>query len=167
MTKAPQSEAPMSDDWPLRPYLPADAMILRDLFAGSVEELMQDDYDEDQRLAWVSIAEDGDEFAVRLAEQLTLVVEVEGEHMGFASLKDNSILDMIYVHPHYAGQGIGTALAAAIEKIAKARGAKTISASSSDTAQMFFEERGYVGKQRTTLAIEDELLSTTTMVKSL
>ena len=161
------TQAQLSEDWPLRPYLTADAMILRELFAASVEELMQDDYDEDQRAAWVSIAEDDGEFSERLAEQLTLVVEVEGEHMGFASLKDNSILDMIYVHPHYAGQGIGTALAGAIEKIAKARGAKTISAESSDTAQMFFEERGYVGKQRTTLAVEDELLSMTTMVKTL
>ncbi len=160
------SEATKSKEWPLRPYLPADTMILRDLFAASVEELMQDDYNEDQRAAWVSIAEDGSEFAERLADQLTLVVEVEGEHMGFASLKDNTVLDMIYVHPHYTGQGIGTALAGAIEKIAKARGAKSISVESSDTAQMFFEERGYEATRRTMLPIEDELLSTTTMVKT-
>ena len=156
----------MSEEWPLRPYLPADAIILRDLFAASVEELMQDDYDEDQRAAWVSIAEDGTEFAERLADQLTLVVEVEGEHMGFASLKDNSIVDMIYVHPHYTGQGIGTALADAIEKIAKGRGAKTVSVDTSDTAQMFFEERGYVATQRSMLTLGDEVLSTTTMVKT-
>ena len=103
----------------------------------------------------------------RLAEQLTLVVEVDGEHMGFVSLKDNTIIDMLYVHPHYVGQGIGTALVEAVEKIAKGRGAKTITTDSSDTAQMFFEERGYVGKQRTTLAVEDELLSMTTMIKTL
>jgi putative acetyltransferase len=156
----------MSEEWPLRPFLPADAMILRDLFAGSVEELMQDDYDEDQRAAWVSIAEDEDEFISRLADQVTLVVEVEGEHMGFASLKDNIILDMIYVHPHYTGQGIGTALADAVEKIAKARGAKSISVESSDTAQMFFEERGYEATRRTMLPVDDQLLSTTTMVKT-
>ena len=156
----------MSDEWPLRPYLPADAEILRDLFAASVEELMQDDYDEDQRAAWVSVAEDATEFAERLADQLTLVVEVEGEHMGFASLKDNTVLDMVYVHPHYAGQGIGTALIEALEKIAKSRGAKTISAQSSDTAQMFFEERGYEAAKRTMVTMDDEHISTTTMVKT-
>ncbi|MEQ1578703.1 MAG: GNAT family N-acetyltransferase [Hyphomicrobium sp.] len=157
----------MTEDWPLRPYLAGDVMILRELFAASVEELMQDDYDENQRAAWVSIAEDEVEFQVRLGEQLTLVVEVEGEQMGFVSLKDNSVLDMLYVHPHYVGQGIGTALVEAVEKIAKARGAKSIAVDSSDTAQMFFEERGYSATQRTTLPLEDELLSMTAMVKTL
>lgn len=151
----------------MRPYLAGDVMILRELFAASVEELMQDDYDENQRAAWVSIAEDEVEFQVRLGEQLTLVVEVEGEQMGFVSLKDNSVLDMLYVHPHYVGQGIGTALVEAVEKIAKARGAKSIAVDSSDTAQMFFEERGYSATQRTTLPLEDELLSMTAMVKTL
>ena len=157
----------MSDEWPLRPYLPADAIVLRELFAASVEELMQDDYDEDQRAAWVSVAEDGGVFAERLADQLTLVVEVEGEHMGFGSLKDNTILDMLYVHPHYVGQGIGTALLEALEKIARARGAKTISLESSETAQMYFEERGYEATRRTMLPLGDEMLSMTTMVKTL
>ncbi len=157
----------MSEEWPLRPYLPADAMILRELFAASVEELMQDDYDEDQRAAWVSVAEDEDAFAAALGEQLTLVVEVDGEHMGFASLKDNATVEMLYVHPHYAGQGIGTALADAVEKIAKARGAKQITADSSETAQMFFEARGYVATKRSMLAVEDESVATTTMVKTL
>ncbi len=157
----------MSEEWPLRPYLPADASVLRELFAAGVEELMQDDYDEDQRAAWVSIAEDGVEFAERLADQLTLVVEVEGEHMGFASLKDNIVLDMLYVHPHHVGQGIGTALVEALEKIARSRGAETISLESSETAQMFFEERGYEATRRTTLPLDDQLLSMTTMVKTL
>ena len=157
----------MTDEWPLRPYLPEDAMVLRELFAASVEELMQDDYDEDQRAAWVSIAEDEEQFTERLAGQLTLVVEVEGEHMGFATLKDNTILDMLYVHPHYVGQGIGTALLEALEKISKARGSKLISTESSETAQMFFEERGWAATRRTMLPIEDEMLSMTTMVKPL
>ena len=57
----------MSDDFPLRPFLPADTMALRDLFAQSIEELTAEDYDEDQRLAWISTAEDADAFAKRLA----------------------------------------------------------------------------------------------------
>ena len=43
---------------PLRPFMPADAIGLRELFAASIEELTQDDYDEDQRAAWASLAED-------------------------------------------------------------------------------------------------------------
>ena len=97
--------------YPLRPVLPADTMALRDLFAASIEELTAEDYDDDQRAAWASTAEDAQAFAKRLADALTLVVHVEGEHLGFAALtKDNKTIDMLYVHPFYAGEDIGTAL---------------------------------------------------------
>ena len=48
--------------YPLRPFLPADPLALRELFAASVEELTQEDYDEDQRAAWVAFAEDAEAF---------------------------------------------------------------------------------------------------------
>ena len=154
-------------DYPLRPFLPGDTMALRELFAQSVEELTQDDYDEDQRIAWVSCAEDASAFAQRLAQSLTLVVQVEGEYLGFASLQDNKTIDMLFVHPYYAGQGVGTALVSALEKIAAARGAETISADASETAQEFFERLGYVATQRNSVPIDDQWLSNTTMTKTL
>ena len=97
------------DDFPLRPYLPGDTMALRELFAQSIEELTQDDYDEDQRIAWASAAEDANAFAKRLAQSLTLVVQLDGEYLCFASLRDNKIIDMLFVHPYYASEGVGTA----------------------------------------------------------
>ena len=93
----------MTDDYPLRPFLPADAMVLRDLFAQSIDELTADDYDDDQRLAWVATAEDAAAFRDRLAAALTLVVQLDGEYLGFGSLKDNKTIDMLYVHPDFAG----------------------------------------------------------------
>ena len=42
--------------------MPADTMALRDLFAQSIEELTAEDYNEDQRLAWVTKAEDAQAF---------------------------------------------------------------------------------------------------------
>ena len=69
----------MSDDFPLRPFLPADTMALRDLFAQSIDELTLDDYDAEQRLAWVASAEDAAEFRARLGGMLTLVVHLDGE----------------------------------------------------------------------------------------
>jgi putative acetyltransferase len=157
----------MSDEYPLRPFLPADAMALRDLFAQSIDELTVDDYDEDQRIAWASSAEDAAVFRSRLAEALTLVVQLDGEYLGFGSLKDNKIIDMIYVHPDYSGEGVGTALADALEKIAAGRGAEAISVDASDTAVPFFERRGYVPTQRNSIPLDDQWLSNTTMVKRL
>jgi len=153
--------------YPLRPFLPADTFALRELFAASMEELTQEDYDEDQRAAWVACAEDADAFRERLERATTLVVERDGEPAGFASLKDNTILDMLYVHPYHAGEGIGTALCDALETIAGARGAREISVDASETAVGFFEDRDYVQKQRNSVERYGEWLATTTMVKSL
>jgi putative acetyltransferase len=92
---------------------------------------------------------------------------LEGEPAGFASLKDNTILDMLYVHPYHAGEGIGTALCDAIETIAWGRRARQVSVESSETAVGFFEERGYVQMQRNSVERDGEWLATTTMVKTL
>ena len=158
----------MSDAaYPLRPYLAADAMALRELFAQSIEELTQDDYNEDQRAAWASTALDADTFSKRLSSQVTLVVQAEGAYLGFASLKDNNKLDMLYVHPHHAGEGVGSELADALEKLAAARGMTEITVEASDTAVDFFEGRDYVATSRNLVPIEDEWLSNNTMTKQL
>ncbi|HPG89676.1 MAG TPA: GNAT family N-acetyltransferase [Hyphomicrobium sp.] len=155
------------DDFPLRPFLPGDTVALRELFAQSIEELTQDDYDEDQRAAWASTAEDANAFAQRLAQSLTLVVQVDGEYLGFGSLKDNKTIDMLFVHPYYAGEGVGTALLTALEKIAAARGAESLSVDASDTAQAFFEGHGFAGTLRNSVPRDDQWLSNTTMIKLL
>ena len=157
----------MSDDFPLRPFLPADTMALRDLFAQSIEELTAEDYDEDQRLAWISTAEDADAFAKRLGGMLTLVVQLDGIYLGFTSLKDNKTIDMLYVHPDYAGEGIGTALVDALEKIAAARGTETLTTDASDAAVTFFERLGYIQTSRNSVPIAEQWLSNTTMTKRL
>lgn len=153
--------------YPLRPFLPADTAILREIFAAAIEELTSDDYTEEQRIAWASVAEDGAEFARRLGAMTTIVVEVDGDHLGFASLKDNAVVEMLYVHPHYAGEGIGTALMDALELIARSRGAKALEADVSDTAVPFFEKRGWVKVHRNLIARDEEWLANTYMRKPL
>ena len=62
----------------------------------------------------------------RLGDQLTLIATMNGSPVGFASLANNETIDMLYVHPAAAGQGAGTMLVDALEKLAAARGAKTL-----------------------------------------
>ena len=153
--------------YPLRPFMLADTPALRDLFAQSIEELTADDYTEDQRLAWIARAEDAEAFADRLEAMVTLIVQVDGEYLGFASLKDNAVIDMLYVHPYATGRGVGTSLVDALERLAAARGAEKITVEASDTAQPFFAARGYVPQQHNLIPIDDEWLSNTTMNKAL
>jgi putative acetyltransferase len=151
----------------LRPFLPADAPALAALFRASIEELAADDYDSDQREAWASAADDEKAFAARLAGQLTIVAVLGGAIAGFASLKDNAQFEMLYVRPDVAGQGVGAALADAIEKLATARGTAALTVEASDAARDFFVRRGYVATSRNTVTIAGQWLGRTTMTRAL
>jgi putative acetyltransferase len=151
----------------LRPFLPADAPLVADIFRESIAELTADDYSETQQEAWASVADDADEFARRLGRQLTLVVTMQGSPVGFASLASNNRVDMLYVHPGVAGHGAGAMLADALEKLAAARGTGRLTVDASDTARGFFEKRGYIAQQRNSVSIGDEWLANTTLTKTL
>ncbi|PWE79345.1 GCN5 family acetyltransferase [Bradyrhizobium sp. SUTN9-2] len=150
----------------LRPFLPADVPMLAAIFAASIEELTGDDYSEAQQEAWMAAAED-EEFGKRLASDLTLIATLEGSPVGFASLRGNDHIRMLYVHPAVAGQGIATMLVDALERLAGGRGAKSLSVDASDTAEGFFAKRGYTAQQRNSVTINDEWLANTTMKKTL
>jgi putative acetyltransferase len=151
----------------LRPFLPADAPALAEIFQAAIEELTGDDYSEAQQAAWAAQADDAAAFAARLAQSLTLVATLEGAPVGFASLKGNDRIEMLYVHPDAAGQGVGALLYDALEKLAAARKAARLVADVSDTAEEFFRRRGFQPQRRNSVPVGDEWLATTTMEKRL
>src|SRR6266567_8068352 len=151
----------------VRPFLAEDTPVLAAIFAASIEELTGDDYNEAQQEAWASVADDEDQFGKRLASELTLVATLQDSPVGFASLKGADQIDMLYVHPGAVGQGVGSMLCEALEKLAGGRGAKSLTVDASDNAQGFFLKRGYVPKQRNTVTVNGEWLANTTMQKTL
>jgi len=151
----------------LRPYLPADAPLLVEIFRASITELTADDYSEAQQAAWMAGANDEHAFAAKLAGELILIATVDGAPVGFASLKGGSVIDMLYVHPAVAGRGVGALLCDALEKLAAGRGAEKVTADASDTALGFFQHRGFVAQRRNTVPKNGEWLATTTVMKTL
>jgi putative acetyltransferase len=151
----------------LRPYLAQDLPVLAAIFAASIEMIAAEDYSDGQITAWASQADDEETFGARLADQLTLVATLGRGPVGFASLRDNNHIDMLYVHPGAARQGVATALCDALEKLAAARGTRQITVDASDTAAPLFQRRGYVPLQRNTVALGGEWLGNTTMRKDL
>lgn len=151
----------------LRPYLPADTPVLAAIFVAAIEELTGDDYSEAQQQAWASAADDEAAFGKRLAAQLTLIATLQNSPVGFASLRGADHIDLLYVHPGAAGQGVASMLCEALEKLAGARGAKNLTVDASDNAAEFFQKRGYVGMQRNTVTVNGEWLANTTMQKTL
>jgi putative acetyltransferase len=151
----------------LRPYLGEDTPVLAAIFVASIEELTGDDYSEAQQQAWASAADDEEEFGKRLASELTLVATLQSSPVGFASLKGADHIDLLYVHPSAAGQGVASLLCDALEKLAGGRGAKSLTVDASDNAAEFFVKRGYEAKQRSTISVSGEWLANTTMQKTL
>jgi putative acetyltransferase len=151
----------------LRPFLSEDTPVLAAIFAAAIEELTGEDYSEAQQQAWASVADDEEQFGKRLASELTLIATLRNSPVGFASLKGADHIDMLYVHPSAAGQGIASMLCDALEKLAGARGAKSLKVDASDNAQALFAKRGYVAKQRNTVTLNGEWLANTTMQKNL
>ena len=151
----------------LRPFLPADAPVSREIFRASIVGLTDEDYTPAQQDAWASAADDEAEFGKRLGSQLTLVGTLEGSPVGFVSLAGKDKIDMLYVHPAAAGQGVGAILIDALEKLAGSRGAALLAVDASDSARGFFEKRGYTAQQRNSVLVGGEWLANTTLHKQL
>jgi putative acetyltransferase len=151
----------------LRPYLATDAPMLAVIFTAAVQELTGEDYSEAQQEAWASAADDEAAFGNKLAGQLTLIATLQNSPVGFASLKGADHIDMLYVHPSVAGQGVASMLCDALEKLAGSRGATKLTVDASDNALDFFRKRGYVAQQRNSVTVQGEWLANTTMQKAL
>lgn len=151
----------------LRPYVPADAKRCAEIFCASIEELAAEDYDAYQREAWASTADDEKAFAGRLEGALTLIAVIDGVAAGFGSLKGQDKIDMLYVDPDFAGQGVARTLVDALTKLASARGAKRLSADASDVAKALFESLGFRAEKRNLVRVGEQWLANTTVVKPL
>jgi putative acetyltransferase len=151
----------------MRPFLAEDTALCAEIFRAAIAGLTADDYSESQQQAWAATADDEAAFGQRLAGQLTLIATMGGSPVGFASLAGTDKIDMLFVHPAAAGQGVGAMLIDALEKLAGSRGAPKLSVDASDSALGFFQKRGYVAQQRNTVTAGDEWLANTTMHKQL
>ena len=151
----------------LRPYIPADLPLLAEIRCAAIEELTVEDYDDAQRRAWATAADDDEEFAQSLEKGLTIVALIGGGPVGFVAMQEGGLIDQLYVHPSVARTGVATSLIEAIEKLAAARGVPTLVTDASDTAKPLFEKRGFVAEHRNAIEIDGQYLGNTRMTKTL
>ncbi len=151
----------------LRPMLPADVPVLAAILQAAVEDLAAEDYDEAQRAAWAAVADNEAALGASLRSALTLVATLEGAPVGFVTLRAPDKIDMLYVYPAAARQGIATMLVGAIETLAAGRGAKQLEVDASDTARALFEALGYDPVLRQTVTVGGVWLGNTRMRKVL
>ena len=150
-----------------RPYLRADAERCAAIFRDAIEFSAANDYDDDQRAAWAARADDEAAFGAKLAGELTIVATLDGFVVGFASLKGADQLDMLYVDPAAGRQGVGSALVDALVRLARSRGAKSLTAQASDVARPLFERQKFTAERRSLVQLDDQWLAHTAMTKTL
>lgn len=126
-----------------RAFEPNDAGALAQLFQASVDQLAAPAYGDAARRAWRSAADDEPAFAARLARGSTLVALHEAVPVAFAQLHPVDHVEMLYVAPGYAGQGLAAGLLARIEAAARAGHASSLDADVSLSARRSFERAGF------------------------
>jgi len=152
----------------LRLATSADAVALVNVFSAAIADQAATFYPAAQCEAWAAALTS--ERAVELvSDRTTYVAEVDGtgEVVGFATFVAPDEFDMLYVHPDYLMQGIGTRLAALIEQHAQNCGVHELRATVSDCARLAFESFGFRHERPHTTTVGDQSFSVTLMSKAL
>lgn len=124
----------------LRPYVSADLEELLTLFYETVHTVNARDYAPAQLDAWAGPHTDQERWDRTLREHTSLVVEENGQIIGFGDIDATGYLDRLYVHKDWQRRGVGRALCDALEG---AVAAPVLTTHASVTARPFFEARGY------------------------
>jgi len=144
-----------------------DAEVCFEIFQKAVMELTRDDYTLAQRIAWAGESMDRDRWLNRMSENKVFLAKKDDTILGFAELKENMLIDMMYVLPGHARHGVGESLLKAVEHEVRQQDEDRISAYISRSARPFFEKRGFTVSWENQIERSGELLTNFLMVKDL
>jgi putative acetyltransferase len=133
----------MNEDYKIRRARPDDAGAICDLHRASVLGIC------DGRTpagTLIILAESASPERIRTAMReagvTVFLAETGGRAAGFSAVMDDAVSG-VYVHPDYAGLGIGSALLAAAEKEAARRGVQVLRLHATLNSIRFYEKQGY------------------------
>jgi putative acetyltransferase len=130
----------------------ADARAFLEVHHAAVRGLAAKDYPQQVIDDWapLPITEDDVRHLLKNPDnELRLVAELDGAIAGIGALVlANSELRACYVAPQAVRQGVGSALVANIERIARENGLTCLCVDSSLTAEPFYRALGYVVRER-------------------
>lgn len=120
-----------------------DLAAIQKLFVETIETVCSNDYSQEQIAVWASSVENKKRWTEKLMKQYFLIAEIDNKIVGFASLENNTYLDLMYVHKNYQRQGVANKLYIEIEAKAIEQGATLLTSDVSITARSFFEKKGF------------------------
>lgn len=146
----------------LRPFRPEDGPAAARLFWETVLTVNRADYGESACRAWAAGADDEAAWTASFAGRGAFAAEEAGELLGFGDVRADGLLDRLFVRADRQGQGVGTALLAALEASAPVSALRT---EASLTAEPFFRARGWTVEKRQTVQRRGETLANARMTK--
>ena len=119
-----------------------EAAELAEIFHRAVQAAER--YSKAQRDAWSPDCPEAARWAARLHGLTTLVAERAGKPIGFMALREDGYLDLAFVDPDFARQGVGRVLLDGILTEARGLGLRRLWTEASLVARPFFEGQGWV-----------------------
>ena len=127
----------------LRRANPSDLASVLELFTTTIEKVCSKDYSAEQIKVWQASADNHERWLAKITRDEFWVAETGKFISGFASLKNNSYIDLMYVHNDFLHQGIATRLLKKMTDLASQRLIRKITSDVSITAKPFFEKHGF------------------------
>lgn len=128
----------------IRPFEPADADTLADLFHASVRQVGIRHYSPEQVAAWSPARPDPARYVDRTRGRTVLVaVDEHGAVAGYGDLEPDGHIDHLYCRPDRVGTGVGSTLYAGLEAAADQAGMPALFVEASEGARGFFARQGF------------------------
>lgn len=132
----------------IRPFRPEDGPAAARLFRATILAVNRNDYGEAACRAWAAGADDEAAWTASFAGHAAFAAEEDGALLGFGDVRPDGYVDRLFVHASRQGEGIGTALLAAL---VRAAGVRRLCTEASLTARPFFLARGWRVVRRQTV----------------
>jgi GNAT superfamily N-acetyltransferase len=157
-----------------RPSLPGDALAMLGVHHAAVQAVDRRHYSDDVLAAWSPPpdASRRDWLADLIGRDSTLctvAVSADEAIVGFCiALPEHALLKALYVHPGFAGQGIGQCLLGEMEARCRALGLEALELNASHNAAAFYRRCGYEARGPIAQPLTDTVsMEATRMVKRL
>ena len=149
----------------IRKFRKGEEKELWKLFYDTVHNVNIRDYDENQIAAWAPEDIDINVVIQKFRKIDPFVVIKEEKIIGYADIQPDGYIDHFYCHHEFQGQGVGSALFAALEKEARETGILEMYSNVSITARPFFEAMGFSVEKEQIIQVGDQQLKNYRMVR--
>lgn len=127
----------------IRAFKPEDAPALWQLFFNTIRKVNGRDYSQQQLEVWASEKMDLSLWQSRMIEIDPFICQREGVIAGYSDLQADGLIDHLYCHHEFQGQGVGRELMQHVHLLAEQRGIRNLYSNVSITARPFFERFGF------------------------